>query len=193
MTVRLRIERCTQQDFLAILSSLEDFWGEAAGRVRGVHHPMFVHEFGDTAWVVREDRKIVAYLFGLWSQAEPAGYVHLVAVRRSHQGRGLGRMLYERFERLARDRACTKLKAITSPVNTASIAFHERLGFALLGDADEDGIRVVADYSGRERRGWCSRNRLVDVPRAARRGWGEARPASPHISRGLGATLIRQV
>lgn len=142
----MEIDRCTHQDFLDILTDLEDFWG--SDRARAVHHPMFVHEFGETAWVVREDDRVIAYLFGFWSQTEPIGYIHLVGVRRSHQRRGIGRGLYEAFEVRARERRCTALKAITPPVNTDSIAFHRHLGFTLLGESDEDGIQVVRDYFG---------------------------------------------
>jgi hypothetical protein len=46
----LKVEHCTHEDFLDILSTLEEFWGDAAERARRVHHPMFVHEFADTAW-----------------------------------------------------------------------------------------------------------------------------------------------
>lgn len=109
---------------------------------------MFVHEFGDTAWVVREDGRVIAYLFGFWSQTEPTGYIHLVGVRSSHRGRGIGRWLYEEFEAQARQKGCTKLKAITPPVNTQSIAFHEHLGFAFLGAPNEHGIPLVPDYFG---------------------------------------------
>ena len=144
----VRVERCTHRDFLDILSDLEDFWGSAAERARRVHHPMFVHEFGDTAWVLREEDRVVAYLFGFWSQTEPTGYIHLVGVRRSHQRRGIGRWLYEQFEARARERGCTKLKAITPPISSQSIAFHQRLGFTLLGQPNEAGIPVVADYFG---------------------------------------------
>jgi hypothetical protein len=63
----IKLDLCTHQDFLDILSDLEDFWGSASERARRVHHPMFVHEFGDTAWVVREEGRVIAYLFGFWS------------------------------------------------------------------------------------------------------------------------------
>jgi GNAT superfamily N-acetyltransferase len=142
------IERCSTEDFLQILDQLEDFWGDAAERARRVHHPMFVREFGDTAWVVRDGGQIVAYMFAFWSQTEPTGYVHLVAVRSSHRGRSIGRFLHSRFEDLARERGCTKIKAITPPVNTESIAFHQRLGFRLIGLPNEDGLPVVEDYFG---------------------------------------------
>ncbi len=146
MTGAVELDRCTHQDFLDILADLEDFWG--TDRARAVHHPMFVHEFGDTAWVVREYGRVVAYLFGFWSQSEPIGYIHLVGVRRSHQRRGIGRWLYEEFEARARERGCTALKAISPPINTDSIAFHRSLGFTLLGEPNEDGIPVVQDYFG---------------------------------------------
>jgi GNAT superfamily N-acetyltransferase len=143
-----RVERCTPNDFLAILTDLEDFWGDAADRARRVHHPIFVHEFGDTAWIVRDEGRIIAYLLGFWSQTEPTGYIHLVAVRKSHQGESIGPLLYERFEAVARQHGCTKLKAITPPINTGSIAFHRHLGFRLLGEPNEEGVPVVTDYFG---------------------------------------------
>jgi len=142
----VELDRCTHQDFLDILTDLEDFWG--SDRARPVHHPMFVHEFGDTAWVVREDDRVLAYLFGFWSQTEPIGYIHLVAVRRSHHRRGIGRWLYEQFEARARERGCTGLKALTPAFNADSIAFHRRLGFTLLGEPNEEGVPVAQDYFG---------------------------------------------
>jgi GNAT superfamily N-acetyltransferase len=69
-----------------------------------------------------------------------------VTVRRSHQGRSIGRFLYERFESIARERGCTKLKAITPPVNRDSIAFHQRMGFRLMGEQGEEGFPIVRDY-----------------------------------------------
>jgi GNAT superfamily N-acetyltransferase len=56
--------------------------------------------------------------------------------------------LYERFEERARERGCMALKAITPPINTDSIAFYRCLGFELLGEPDETGIPIVADYFG---------------------------------------------
>jgi GNAT superfamily N-acetyltransferase len=140
----VELEHCTRDDFLTILVDLEDFWG--TDRARAVHHPMFVHEFADTAWVIREGGQIIAYLFALWSQTEPVGYIHLVGVRRSHRRRGIGRFLYEHFERLARERGCIALKAITPPVNTNSVEFHRHLGFSLLGEPDAEGLALVQDY-----------------------------------------------
>lgn len=140
----MELERCTRDDFLSILVDLQDFWG--TDRARAVHHPMFVHEFGDTAWVIREDGQIIAYLFALWSQTEPVGYIHLVGVRGSHQRRGIGRLLYEHFETLARERGCIALKAITPPVNIDSVEFHRRLGFSLLGEPDAEGLPLIEDY-----------------------------------------------
>jgi len=53
------ISRCTQQDYNQILGALEDFWD---GReTRPLHHPMFIHEFGDSAFVIRDGAKVVAY------------------------------------------------------------------------------------------------------------------------------------
>jgi len=75
------------------------------------------------------------------------GYIHLVAVRDDARALGLGRQLYERFAAVAAQRGAAALKAITSPENRGSIAFHRRMGFTEMTlDPDYQGsgrARVV--------------------------------------------------
>jgi GNAT superfamily N-acetyltransferase len=140
------ITRCSKADFDQILNDIVDFWG--SDRTLHLHHPTFLYEFGNTAYVIKEEGRVVAYLFGFISQTSSVGYVHLSAVRRSHRRRGLGRRLYEHFIAFVREEGCTELKAITTPTNYESIAFHQGLGMELLGKPNEEGIPVVQDYSG---------------------------------------------
>jgi len=132
-------------DYDQILATLPEFWD---GRdVRHLHHPFLIHEFADTAFVIRDDGQVVAYLFGFFSQTQPVGYVHAIAVRASARRRHLAQRLYGRFVECARRRGCSHVKAITAPSNAGSIAFHKSLGMQLLGEPNEDGIPVFSDYS----------------------------------------------
>jgi ribosomal protein S18 acetylase RimI-like enzyme len=140
------IDRCTLADFTPILAHLAEFWGD--DRTRPVHLPLFIHEFGNSAFVVRDGLTVVAYVFGFCSQTEPAGYVHLIAVRAPYRRQGLARRLYRHFARFARERGCTSLKAVTMPENALSIAFHRSLGMQLMGEPNALGVPVVKDYSG---------------------------------------------
>ncbi len=142
----MEITQCTKADFDQILRDIVDFWGSE--RTLPLHYPFLVYEFGDTSYVMKEDGKVVAYLFGFFSPTEPIAYVHLIGVRRSRQREGLGSHLYAHFMSLARARKCTAMKAVTTPDNAQSIAFHRRLGMQLLGEPDVYGIPVVRDYSG---------------------------------------------
>jgi GNAT superfamily N-acetyltransferase len=147
MSEAAEISACTRQDYLRILDDWAEFWD---GRdVRSLHHPFLVHEFGNSAFVIRDGSEVVAYLFGLISQTEPVGYVHLVAVRASARRRQLAQRLYKHFTQFARQHGCKHLKAITTPANSGSIAFHKSLGMQLLGEPNADGVPVVADYAGR--------------------------------------------
>ncbi|MBW2993246.1 GNAT family N-acetyltransferase [Candidatus Woesearchaeota archaeon] len=142
----MNIENCTQEDFLQIREDIADFWG--SDRTLYLHHHMFLYEFGDTAFVIRDKGQVIAYLFGFISQKNPSvGYIHLAAVRESHKGQGLGKRLYSHFAKVVQARGCSELKAITSPANTASIAFHKALGFESSPNAE--GVSVIKDYSGR--------------------------------------------
>jgi GNAT superfamily N-acetyltransferase len=128
MDETLRFDTPDAHDLAAILRDHARFWGERD--LRHLHNPMLVHELGDTALVARNgDGEIVGYLLGFVAPVGNAGYVHLIATRDDVRGRGLGRLLYERFARVARARGAVAIKAITTPGNRDSIAFHERLGF----------------------------------------------------------------
>jgi hypothetical protein len=72
-----------------ILENIVDFWGR--DRTLSVHHPMFIHEFGNTAFIIKENDKIIAYLFGFLSQTSPTAYVHLVGVHKEKQKKALVR------------------------------------------------------------------------------------------------------
>jgi GNAT superfamily N-acetyltransferase len=125
----------TIPDLRVILGELDQFWDE---RDTGfLHQALYVHEFGQTSVLAERDGKILAYLLGFVSP-DASGYIHAVAVRRSARGQGLGRRLYGRFEELVLARGATGLKAITSPENDGSRAFHEALGF---------DVETVEDYS----------------------------------------------
>ena len=144
--LKMEISLCTKADFDQIITDIADFWGDE--RTKSLHNPVYLYEFGNTAYVVKEGEKVIGYLFGLFSQTAPVAYVKFVGVRRSHQKKGIGRRLYEHFTEFAKTKGCTELKAITSPLNKVSIAFHKSLGMELLGEPNEEGIPVVRDYGG---------------------------------------------
>lgn len=134
----MHIRQATRADFEAILGELPEFWGE---RTPPVHHPLFIEEFDDGALVADPDDggPPSAYLFGLFVPAKARAYVHIVAVRASARRQRLAHRLYDAFTERARSRGCTELKAITSPGNAASTAFHAARGIH---------GRLVPGYSG---------------------------------------------
>jgi GNAT superfamily N-acetyltransferase len=133
----VRIEPATIDDLVAVADEPREFWGERD--LPALHHPLLIHEFGDTAFVIRDEHgHVIAYLFGLLAPAH-VGYIHLVAVREGHRRAGLARALYARFAEAAQDLGARSLKAFTQPVNTTSIAFHRSIGFR---------VSEVPDYAG---------------------------------------------
>jgi GNAT superfamily N-acetyltransferase len=146
MTVSAPVVNATRADFDQITTQLSDFWGDHAPA--HLHHVMLINQFGNSAFVIREGDRVVAYIFGFLSQAEPSSWVHLVAVRKSHQGQGLGHRLYERFIQFAREHGAKEVMAQTTPDNLASVRFHKSVGMELLGEPDERGIPVMKDRNG---------------------------------------------
>lgn len=136
MTPRPRIAPATPTDFHQVLADHHRYWGERD--LRALHLLALVQEFGETCLVARAEDGVHGYVFGFVTPAG-TGYVHLIATRDDARGTGLGRRLYTAFADAARRQGALRLKAITSPGNTGSIAFHRGLGF----DA-----RTVDDYDG---------------------------------------------
>jgi ribosomal protein S18 acetylase RimI-like enzyme len=132
------IDRARDGDLAEILRNFMRFWGDRE-LLRHLHHPMFFCEFGDTAFVARRGGQIVGYLLGFVAPTGD-GYIHFVAVRDDARGLGLGRRLYETFAAVAEQRGAIALKAITSPENAASLAFHRQMGFA--------EMTLAPDYAG---------------------------------------------
>lgn len=143
----MKIEKCTIEDFNEIIRDISDFWG--SDRTLHLHQPFLIHEFGNTAFVIREAGKVIAYLFGFFSQTQSLAYVHLIGVREKYQKQGLGKMLYDNFIEIAKTKNIHKVKAITKPINIKSINFHKnKIGMSMLGEPNENGINVVKNYSG---------------------------------------------
>ncbi|MFJ6463983.1 GNAT family N-acetyltransferase [Streptomyces sp. NPDC091387] len=132
----MRIAPADTADIHQVLDDHHRYWGERD--LRSLHLLALVREFGSTCLVARAEDGIHGYVLGFVTPAG-TGYVHLIATRDDARGTGLGRRLYAAFAEAALRHGARRLKAITSPGNTGSIAFHRRLGF----DAE-----TVEDYDG---------------------------------------------
>ena len=139
-------------DHARVVAVVDEWWG---GRSMAAMLPklFFVH-FRDTSFVAEDDGELAGFLCGFRSQTfENEAYIHFVGVDPGRRGSGLGRELYERFFAAIAPR--TIVRAITSPVNERSVAFHQALGFEIEGvDDDYDGrgeprVRFVNDLAKR--------------------------------------------
>jgi predicted GNAT superfamily acetyltransferase len=135
-------------DYPFVISVVDQWWG---GRPMAGKLPrIFFEHFTDTSFAADRDGRLAGFLAGFISQSRPGeAYIHFVGVDPSERRGGLGRLLYEEFFRAAEARGCILVRAVTSPVNRGSIAFHQRMGFQLEpGDTEVDGIPVSSSYDG---------------------------------------------
>src|SRR5947208_12559763 len=103
------ITSCTKADYDQIITHIQEFWG--SDRTLNLHHPMFVYEFGNSAYIIKDGNQVAAYLFGFISQTEPTAYVHLVGVRERYRRRGLARRLYDHFVRFRSEEHTSELQS----------------------------------------------------------------------------------
>jgi predicted GNAT superfamily acetyltransferase len=139
----------TESDHGRVVAVLGPWWG---GRDLSHLLPrLFFQHFTDTSTVVEDvDGTLAAFLIGFRSAARPeVAYIHFVGVDPARRGQRLGQSLYQDFFTRMRDAGCTAVHAVTSPVNTTSLAFHLRLGFTPAPSSTvRDGVPVHLDYDG---------------------------------------------
>ena len=102
------------------------------------------HARGFPVLVVEEDGKVAGYAsYGDWRPFD--GYKHTVEhsvyVHKDHRGRGHGRKLMEALLDHAGEAGVHAMIAAIEGENAASIALHEKLGFAHIGRYPEVGTK----------------------------------------------------
>lgn len=141
------MRRPTEADHARIAPVLNTWWG---GRnMQDLLPRLFFQHFTGTSTVAETSHgDIAGFLVGFVSQDDPkVGYIHFVGVHPDHRGTGLGALLYGRAFDDFRARGCNTVKAVTSPVNTGSLAFHAAMGFTRIADPST-GAETWPDYDG---------------------------------------------
>ena len=123
------ISELRETDYTYISENLDSWWG---GRNMVPMLPkLWFKDFSDTSFVIRgENLKPIAFLVGYISQVDKTkAYVHFIGVDPGYRSDGLGRSLYEAFATRALELGANYIEAVTSPANTASLRFHQAIGF----------------------------------------------------------------
>jgi ribosomal protein S18 acetylase RimI-like enzyme len=131
------VRRATPADFDRIIRVVDAWWGRP---IADALPRLFLDHFFTTSAVVESGDELVAFFVGFLSPSQPTdSYIHFVGVQPDHRAAGIARRLYEEFFAFAARAGRTRVRAITAPTNSASIAFHERLGFTV--------SRTIGDYN----------------------------------------------
>lgn len=143
-----RLRHAEPLDHLPIASQLDRWWG--GRQMMDMLPRLFFTHFRPTTFVAEADGQLVGFIAGFISQTDSEiGYVHFIGVDPAWRSSGLGETLYRAFFTVARSAGCRVVRAVTSPVNRGSVAFHQRIGFVVLpGDREVDGVPYTSDYDG---------------------------------------------
>ncbi|MFG2123142.1 GNAT family N-acetyltransferase [Streptomyces sp. NPDC048710] len=135
------VRQAEPEDYDRIIAVVDEWWERP---IRSVLPRLFLDHFHRTSLVAEDGDGLAGFLVGLMSPSVPdAAYIHFVGVAPRARGDGLARGLYERFFDMAAAGHRTEVRAITSPQNERSIAFHTAMGFTVTGPVrDHDGPGV---------------------------------------------------
>jgi ribosomal protein S18 acetylase RimI-like enzyme len=127
----LHFRQAEPADYDRAITVVDDWWGRP---VRALLPRLYFDHFHQTSIVAEHGSDLAGFVVGFFSPAiRKAAYIHFVGVAPSFRGTGLGRELYHRFFGLARADGRSVVRAVTSPQNRDSIAFHTAMGFTVTG------------------------------------------------------------
>jgi len=135
MTGDIALRTARAADYDGIIAVVDDWWG------RPVHHALprlFLDHFHDTSFIAERSGELAGFLVGFCSPAQrDCAYIQFVGVAPEERGSGLARLLYQTFSEMAAREGRRVVRAVTAPVNSASIAFHAAMGFTVTGPVDD--------------------------------------------------------
>ena len=141
----MTLRAARRDDHARILAVQPEWWGDRD--LTALIQPLFLENFAGTSLVLEEDDELVAFLLGFPSVDDPdEAYVHFVGVAPSRRGAGVGRALHDAFADRMRERGVRRIRCVTSPINTASVAFHEAIGFRV-DDGDEQYVHLTRELA----------------------------------------------
>lgn len=141
-------------DHTSMVQAIQEWWSDSrspqeARELSLLLPRLFLQHFAGTSLVLEDDGDLVGFLVGFYSADEPEeAYIHFVGVSPTRRRSGAGRLLYERFFEEARRSGRRRVRAVTSPQNTGSLAFHRSMGFQLETDPANQEPTVFEDYDG---------------------------------------------
>jgi ribosomal protein S18 acetylase RimI-like enzyme len=149
--VSITVRPARLADHPRIVAVMDAWWG--GRRLTALLPSLFLEHFAGTSLTAEDaDGELAGFLVGFDSPDHPGeAYVHFLGVRPDQRGSGLGRALHDRFAHEALGRGVTTVRCVTSPVNTASVAFHTRIGFEVEGVDDPLEVEGVDDVAGHVR------------------------------------------
>ncbi|MFC0559197.1 GNAT family N-acetyltransferase [Halalkalibacter alkalisediminis] len=144
----MQIRNVKSSDYNIISPLINDWWG---GRQMSEMLPklFFVH-FNHTSFIAEKDGEVVGFLIGFLSQSDSdVAYIHFVGVNPEYRKNQIGKQLYNEFFNVVKRNNRNIVRAVTSPVNKVSIAYHTKMGFTIeTGDKEVDGVSVFSNYDG---------------------------------------------
>lgn len=151
MTSSLRYEPATSADYAAILV-LNDGAVPAVNRIDGDDLARLHHQ-AEALIVARSNDAVAGFLLALNQNAiypslnfqyfrrryERFVYVDRIVVDPEHRRMGIGEGLYEALFSVARSAPRVTCEVNLRPPNPGSLAFHDKLGFRVVGEQDTEG------------------------------------------------------
>ncbi len=141
------IRKLSADDYEYVIARVNEWWG---GRnVVDMLPRLFFDHFCNTSFVFVSDGRVVGFVVGFLSDAHvDVAYIHFTGVDPEYRKSGVASSLYKEFIEVARINNRKYVKCVTSPSNSHSLAYHQKMGFVPSKQDDNSIPLEIDDYDG---------------------------------------------
>lgn len=148
------IRPAVTDDHPRMVGAIQEWWDDSrttqeARELSLLLPRLFLQHFAGTSLVMEDGDRLTGFLVGFHSpDRRHEAYIHFVGVDPACRRHGVARRLYEHFFDMTRTAGRDRVRAVTSPQNTGSVAFHRSMGFELESHPSNQEPAVFEDYDG---------------------------------------------
>jgi predicted GNAT superfamily acetyltransferase len=140
MTGDISLRAARAADYNGIIAVVDDWWGHPVHRALP---RLFLEHFHDTSFIAERSRgELAGFLVGFGYPAQrDCAYIQFVGGGAGGAEKRPGQLPYRAFFEMAANDGRRAVRAVTAPVNSASIAFRDAMGFTVTGPSTAMTVR----------------------------------------------------
>lgn len=140
----LKIRKADEKDFLSVYNFVSRC--KPLENYSEHFYKIMLRYFGNSCIIAEFNDEIVGFVMGFRSQVDnDKFFLWQIGVFSYHRGKEIGKMLLEKFEKVAKELGCKKIEVTVDPENIPSQKLFEKMGYLNISSREGETVEVMGN------------------------------------------------